>query len=324
MKDELISVIVPIYNVENYLGKCLDSIINQSYKNLEIILIDDGSTDNSGKICDQYRKKDNRIIVVHNCNEGLSCARNKGLDIVKGSLISFIDSDDYLEPEMFLELKNNMDKYESDISMCNFYYEKNEKRSIKNNSYNGDFVVSDKDKFIKIYEEFNSVSVYAWNKLYKKWIFDNIRFPEGKIYEYSKIICEILDKANRISYTSKPLYNYVYRKSSIGNSFNINHFDKIESNNKKIEFFSKKGYSDLALKEKKSKIDNLMMNLSKMKRYKINNKEVFNKYYKELLDTNKDVKWKDANKKVKLFKIFRKPSINGLAFLYRIRDLVKR
>ena len=324
MKDELISVIVPIYNVENYLGKCLDSIINQLYKNLEIILIDDGSTDNSGKICDQYRKKDNRIKVIHNCNEGLSCARNKGLNIANGSLISFIDSDDYLEPEMFLELKNNMDKYESDISMCNFYYEKNEKRSIKNNSYNGDFVVFGKDKFIKIYEEFNSVSVYAWNKLYKKWIFDNIRFPEGKIYEYSKIICEILDKANRISYTSKPLYNYVYRKSSIGNSFNINHFDKIESNNKKIEFFSKKGYYDLVLKEKRAKMNNIIMNLSKMKRYKIKNKGVFNKYYKELLDTNKDIKWKDANKKVKLFKIFRKSSINGLAFLYRVRDLVKR
>ena len=325
MKNELISVIVPIYNVEKYLPKCIDSIINQTYKNIEIILIDDGSTDSCGLICDKYKKIDNRIVVIHSDNNGLSSARNKGLDIAKGNYISFVDSDDYLETDMFLKLKNNMERNNSEISICNVYYVKDDNREIVNKiSSNKEYVFDNKEKFKCIQNEFGSIIVYAWNKLYKRNIFDNIRYPEGRIYEDSYILCDILDKANKISFTLKPLYNYVYRENSIVNSFSINHFDKIESFNKKIDFYNNEEYYDMVYEEKKRKMNVLVAYLSKMKRYKIKNKEVFNKYYKELLDTNNDVKWKDANKKVKLFKIFRKPSINALAFLYRVRDLVKR
>lgn len=322
MENELISVIVPIYNVDKYLKRCLDSIINQTYKNLEIILIDDGSTDKSGQICDNYKRKDNRIVVIHKENGGLSSARNKGLDIAKGDLISFIDSDDYLELNMFEELINDMNKNDSDISICNYYYVKNDNKKIMKSLFNkDDFCIFGKEKYYYLLNEYSLVFMYAWNKLYKKNIFDNIRFPKGKIYEYTNIICDILDQANKVSYTSKPLYNYVYRNTSIGNSFNINHFDKIISNNKKISFFNKHGYSDLELVEKNNKMNNLISNLAKMKKYKIKNKEVFNKYYKELLDTNKDIKWKGANKKFKLFKIFRRLSISTLALWYKIKDL---
>lgn len=323
-ENELISVIVPVYNVEKYIKKCINSIITQSYNNIEIILVDDGSTDSSGKICDLYKKLDNRIIVVHKINGGLSSARNEGLNIAKGKLISFVDSDDYIEKDFLKELKDNMRKYNSDISICNINYIKDGKKIIKNKYLIDDFYVSGKDKFNTIFNEYDSISVYAWNKLYKIELFNNVRFPYGKIYEYSYILCNLLDESNIVSYTSKTLYNYVYREESIGNRFGINHFNKIDSNNRKIEFFRKKGYDDLLVKEKNNKINNIIINLSKMKKNKIKDKEVFNKYYKELLDTNKEVKWKDANKKAKLFKIFRRPYISVLAIMYRVKDLIKK
>ena len=325
MNNELISVIVPIYNVDKYLEKCINSIINQTYNNLEIILIDDGSTDNSGKICDKYKNMDNRIIVIHCDNKGLSCARNKGLDIAKGDLFSFVDSDDYIEPNMIEELKNNMDEFNSDISICNINYLKNQKRKILyKDVFRKDFISKEKEKFKNIQNDFSSLTVYAWNKLYKKELFNNIRYPEGKIYEDSYVLCDILDKANIVSYTLKPLYNYVYRSESIVNNFSIKHFDKIDSFNKKIEFLTKKGYDDLISEEKNRKMNCLIINLSKMKRYGIKNKEAWDKYYKELVNINKEVKWKGSTKYNKFYKVFRKPSISILAFALKVRDKVKR
>ncbi len=175
MENELISVIVPIYNVDNYLEKCIDSIINQSYKNLEIILIDDGSTDDCGIICDKYKKNDERIIVIHKKNEGLSSARNKGLDIAKGNLISFIDGDDYIEHNMLATLKKNMEKYESDISICCCNHIKNNKKYNRFcNTSIKEFVSEGKCKYLNMYNEYSPLSNCVWNKLYKKEIFNYI------------------------------------------------------------------------------------------------------------------------------------------------------
>ena len=126
--ENLISVIVPVYNVEKYLDKCINSLINQSYNNLEIILIDDGSTDNCGEICDKYALKDNRIKVIHKKNEGLSAARNLGISISKGDYIIFIDSDDWVDKEILLKLLNLIKKYNSDIAVCDYLltYDENE------------------------------------------------------------------------------------------------------------------------------------------------------------------------------------------------------
>lgn len=302
----LISVIVPIFNVEKQLDRCIYSIINQTYKNIEIILVDDGSTDSCGIICDNYNKIDKRIIVLHKANGGLSSARNAGLDNAKGDLIAFVDSDDYLEINYLEELYNNMNKYNSDISVCNVYYWKNKKKSTVIKEVDNEFVSSNKEKFENINNKYSSLTVYAWNKLYKRKIFENIRYPDGKIYEDSYILCEILDKTNIISYTLKPLYNYVYRKDSIVNKFGINHFDKIASSNRKIDYLNKMEYYDLALKEKNRKALEIINNLSKMICYRIKNKKVWNKYYKELLDTTKEIKWKDSSKNVKRFKIIKK------------------
>ena len=322
MFEKLISVIVPIYNVENYLEKCINSIINQSYNNLEIILVDDGSTDNCGIICDMYKEIDNRIIVIHKSNGGLSSARNVGLDISKGDLISFVDSDDYIEKTFLEELKNNMDKYKSDISVCNYYRVKNNNLTIGIINNNEDeYVLTDKDKFENIV---NNYRVCVWNKLYKKSIFKNIRFPDGRIFEDRYVICDILNEAMAISYFNKPLYYYVYRSNSIVNKYDLNYIDIINAYNKQIEFYIKKGYHDLIRQEQNNKMNSIIENISKMKIYKINDKGIYNKYYRELVNTNKDVKWKDASNKVKLFKIFRKSSINVFSVMYKIRDLVRR
>lgn len=311
--EELISVIVPIYNVYDYLEKCIESIIHQTYSNLEIILVDDGSDDGCSIICDEYRKLDNRIKVIHKKNEGLSSARNAGLDIATGSLISFVDSDDYLELNMLEELKKNMDKYHSDISVCDFYTVRD---GIKkgHNFLDNEFVVSGKDKYILLENQYRILTVYAWNKLYKRELFNSIRYPHGKLYENSYIICDILNSAKKVSYIIKPLYNYVCRIGSIVNSFSINHFDNISSIEKRIKFYQKNNYYDLANEELNRKSSIIVSCLAKMKVYNINNNNVWNHYYDELVDTSNSIKWKDSNKCTKRFKVLGKNYI-------RIRSL---
>ena len=214
-RDEMISVIVPIYKVEDYLERCLDTILNQSYKNLEIILIDDGSPDSCGTICDKYAKQDNRIIVIHQRNKGLAETRNVGVENAKGNYIVFIDSDDYIEIGMIETLYTNLKKYDADISCCghlevypNGYKERN---------CSVDFVkVYTPESALHCFLYTNEIDVVSWNKLYKKHLFEGVVFPLGKLYEDHYTIYRLLDKANKIVYDSKPQYNYCKRDSSIG------------------------------------------------------------------------------------------------------------
>ena len=322
--DYLVSVIVPIYNVELYLSKCINSIINQTYSNLEIILVDDGSTDNCGIICDKYAKEDNRIVVIHKSNGGLSSARNAGLDASNGELIGFVDADDYLELNMYEKLIENMNQYNSDIAICDYYFVRNNKININSKFENNMFVSVGKEKFNNVQNEYSRITEPSWNKLYKSILFENIRYPKGKIFEDSYILCDILDKAKNVSYLLEPLYYYVYRKNSIIHSFSVRHFNSVDSINKRIKFFNDKRYYDLAKEEKNRKMNCLIINLSKMKRYGIKDKKIEKKYYQELVNTNKEVKWKGTTKYNKFYKVFRKPSISILAFMLRVRDLIKK
>ena len=259
-KNELISVIVPVYNVERYLKKCLDSIINQTYKDIEIILIDDGSTDKSGNICDLYALKDNRIKVIHKVNGGLSSARNTGLEVATGKLIGFVDSDDYIKAEMYEKLKENMDTYKSDIAFCTFYKKNRYNSKINNNipKYK-EGLYKDKDKFINL----KNISSVTWNKLYKKEIFKDIRYPEGKIFEDIAVICDIADKAKKISYTNEPLYYYRARKSGISKSYNST--DRIDALSNKIDYYRKKKYLDLIAEEEYNKVNEIISYSCKVK-----------------------------------------------------------
>lgn len=221
MKKDLISIIIPIYNVEKYLNKCIDSVINQTYKNLEIILVNDGSTDNCGNICDQYKKIDKRIKVIHKKNGGVSSARNVALSNIKGEYIYFIDSDDYIEKDTIELLFNNIIEFDSDIACCNYYKEyDNEKKDIIISNLKQ---IMNREEFLNSILNDNSISGYLWNKLYKRELFDkNIRFDESiKIMEDLIVNLNITKNISKISYVDKPLYHYVQRSNSALNSKDI-------------------------------------------------------------------------------------------------------
>ena len=229
--EELISVIVPIYNVEKYLNKCIESIINQSYSNLEIILVDDGSKDNSGVMCDSYLLKDNRIKVIHKENGGLSDARNVGIEKAKGEYIIFIDSDDWIDKKMIETLYNIIKKDNSDISICDYFLAYSEE--IQTQKEDIEIInLSNIEALKKIYDKDLGVCmIVAWNKLYKRNLFkDDIRYPYGKIHEDEFTTYKLLYKAKKISYINQKMYYYRQRENSIMNKpFNKKRLDVLEA-----------------------------------------------------------------------------------------------
>ena len=213
MQNSLISIIVPVYKVEKYLKKCLDSIINQTYKNLEIIIVDDGSPDRCPNICDEYSKKDDRIKVIHQKNMGLSMARNNGIKLATGDYIGFVDSDDFVEPTMYEDLYNAIIKNNAQMSICNFNIITN-KDKYKKNDYPENKTYN-KIEFLKEILLDNNIQSYAWNKLYKKELFDEIRYPVGKKYEDIGTTFYLAEKCDKIQLIGKAEYNYINRNDSI-------------------------------------------------------------------------------------------------------------
>lgn len=319
MFDCLISVIVSIYNVDNYLEKCIKSIINQSYKKIEIILIDDGSTDSSGKICDYYSNLDNRIKVIHKSNGGLSESKNVGIKVASGELLSFVDGDDYIEESMLEEMTNNTNQYGSDLVVCNYYKVYGTKKTLGYKNYIKK--VLEKEDIYDYLFNYWDLNVYSWNKLYKKSIFDYISFPSKRIFEDSYVICDILDNIKKISYISSPLYNYVYRKDSISNSYSINYFDKIGSYDKIIERVSIINNKSLLNNFRNRKAMILIEYLSKMITYSKYDEFLYKKYSNELLLV-KEIKWKDSKKSIKVYKLFKNRLIQFKDFEYKIALLL--
>lgn len=174
MEKDLISVIVPVYNMEEYIKQCLDSILNQTYTNLEIIVVDDGSNDGSEKICDDYKNKDSRITVIHQKNSGVSVARNVGLDFCKGKFISFVDPDDYVEPQYIEYLYNSLIENCVDISLCDYNYVDKNSKITGNEKWDNIDIIHGKELLKENRKLINSV---VWNKLYSRDIWKNLRFP---------------------------------------------------------------------------------------------------------------------------------------------------
>lgn len=216
MKNDLISIIIPVYKVEKYLEKCIESVLKQTYTNLQIILVDDGSPDNCGKICDEYAKKDSRIEVIHKANGGLSDARNVGISKAKGRYIGFVDSDDYIKEDMYEILLNLIKKYDADVSICNLYDVIDGNECIRNKE-NGIREYSRIDILKEILLDKN-IQSYAWNKLYKKELFDEIKYPIGKKYEDIGTTFYLFEKCNKIVVTSEPEYYYLKRADSLVNN----------------------------------------------------------------------------------------------------------
>lgn len=220
-RDTRISVIVPVYNVEEYLPRCLDSILAQTYENLEIILVDDGAKDRSGAICDEYAAKDPRIKVIHKENGGLSSARNAGLDMAEGTYIAFVDSDDWIEPEMYGHMLSLMDKYGAKL-VCAGRYDVSEKTGEKTVG-----LCPKKEEAVTAEELGGRIFLWdgcdssACDKLYHHSLLDGFRYPEGKVCEDVPVTYKIVLKAGQAVLCDRPFYNYYHRSGSISTEKSI-------------------------------------------------------------------------------------------------------
>lgn len=247
--EDTISVIIPVYNVSPFLERCVTSVLDQTYRNIEIILVDDGSTDDSGLICDNYGKSDNRIKVIHQNNMGLSGARNTGINIASGRYIIFCDSDDYLKTDALEKMLKRLKRDNSDIVACgissvtDLEEADGGKEDIITSSVSGRW--SGAESVVQMMRTNNVCSV-AWNKLYKKELFEGIRFPEGVYNEDEALIYKVLYKAKIVSYMPDALYMYYQRKSSIMHDDLVKRYDFfIKAIKDRIVFFREVGETEL-------------------------------------------------------------------------------
>lgn len=225
----MISVIVPVYNVEMYIDQCLKSIVNQTYGDLEIILINDGSTDNCGEICDKWALMDERICVIHQQNQGLSSARNAGMKIASGEFISFVDSDDWIHPQMFEKLLNSIAINNCDIAVCGAFKVFEDGTPTQNLTIPGNYIFDRAQGIEQLLKE-EKIKYPVWNRLYSRSCVINELFPEGRLNEDVFWSYKIIAKAKRISVIETKYYFYRQRKNSImSQSFGLKHLDNVDA-----------------------------------------------------------------------------------------------
>ena len=320
-----LSIIVPIYNVEKYLSRCIESILNQTFKDFELILVNDGSTDNCKEICEKYKRMDSRIIVANKKNGGLSSARNLGIDISKGDYIGFVDSDDFIDVHMYEILLNTINSYDSDIVICD-YYKVNEydiKKYEKMKSNNKDIKIeniNNIDAIERIITRDIKI-VVAWNKIYKRSLFDNLRYKEGVICEDEFLAHRIFYKCNKVSIINQKLYYYIQRKGSIINSpFSPKDFDKIYAIKDRVDFLNEKKITNLIDKAEKSFMDYFVWNyftgyqrLENIEYELKRLKKEFNSVFYRILDN----KFISLNEKITLFILYLSPYLYNKLIINR-------
>lgn len=271
MEKDLISVIIPVYNVEMYLNNCIDSVINQTYKNIEIILVDDGSTDDSANICDDYAKKDSRIKVIHKENGGLSDARNAGTKVSTGKYITFIDSDDYIEKDYVEYLYELLTKNKTNMSIAAYTVISQEKKINIGNGYT-DKVLTTEECLERMLCEYG-FTISSCAKLYNKDLFKNVEFPKGKLNEDNGTTYKLIMQCKEIAYGNKSVYNYYKRENSITTSkFNLKKLDLIELTDKMCDEIENE-YPNLKDSTDKKRIASRFSILRQMLVNKLNNEE---------------------------------------------------
>lgn len=250
MEEAKVSIIVPVYNVEEYLKRCIQSIMQQTYSNLEILLIDDGSTDHSGAMCNEYANRDKRIRVIHKENGGLSDARNTGIEASTGEYLLFIDSDDYVDIHLVQSLLERLYYDNTDMVVCGIEKVDVEEHIITEPAWTlKDQTLSRKEYWQEFYKNSTVPYVVAWNKLYKKQLFKQIRYPRGKIHEDEFVIHKILAECNSISVVGKKLYYYVQRQNSIMNrGYDSRRLQVLEAFANRMDYFLEENQWDLAWK----------------------------------------------------------------------------
>lgn len=265
MKAE-VSIIVPVYNVEQYLRRCVDSILEQKFQDYELILVNDGSIDGCGGLCDLYGSQHSNVRVIHKPNGGLSSARNAGLDVAEGEYIVFVDSDDYIHQEMIGTLHELARIHSSDIVMCNYVRTNEEQISQvlptevpEVYHYTNLQAI---DRLLNVDEDHQSGKknglhwVLAWNKLYKRHLFNDLRYKDGVLFEDVHIIHRLLYKCSKITYIPQPLYYYYQRPESIVNStFTIRKADKAYALEDRAIFLRSIGKAHLYRRSLKTYLD---------------------------------------------------------------------
>lgn len=298
---EKISVIVPIYNVSQYLRKCIDSILEQDYKNFEIILINDGSTDDSGKICDEYAEKYKNINVYHQKNCGISSARNLGVSKVTGKYIAFVDSDDFVMKDFLSSMHSNLKQNNVDISCCGSYEYFNENKITNPNYINIEqkYEKDEAQKYLNIIGYFNCG---PWNKLYKREVFDGIIFPVGKKSEDMYVMHKLINNAiNGLYYSSEPKYFYRQREGSITNTSNIN-YDVIDAIEETYRFY-KENKIEIAIPYAIQNLAFVYIGLYNTIMIRTNDKEKMKELRKRVLKLKKEIVYNGVSKsrKIQLF-----------------------
>ena len=304
---ELVSIIIPVYNVERYLERCVNSVVNQTYSNIEILLIDDGSTDNSGTLADELGTRDERIKVVHQKNGGLSVARNTGLSIAKGNYIYFVDSDDYIDPDMIKTMYELLIKDDADFVCCGV--------DVVNDQGHVLYYNDDLDQYLKLNQkeafyyhvvrENTYISTSSCDKLFRKELLLKKPFVPGVLYEDLRNISFYISQSKRVSYLSKPFYKYYQNSTSLTHGkFNPKWYSWIDANEERIETYKKYAPEYLPLIYS-IYVDNVLSILYKSRKDK-NNTALRKKIAKDLKDcvkNNNIVFSKKSKIKYVIFKI---------------------
>ena len=317
-----VSIVVPIYKVEKYLRRCVDSIINQTYRNLEIILVDDGSPDKCGQIIDEYKEKDSRIISLHKKNGGLSDARNYGMKYVTGEYIFFLDSDDYIKSETIETLINLSLKYQADIVQGGFYY-KYENYLLYDDRYykeDSDPIILDNKELMYELIVNERVKNFAWGKLYKTDLIKDLLFEKGVLFEDVFWAHNVMSRVKKYVICHKPLTYYVQREDSIVANYSVRNLDIIKGMKVRHKFIEE-NYSEFIDESYTLLIKTMFIHYNLLLKNK--DKDPEKKYRREieeyiLINYNKIMKAINANKELRrqllLFKIY--PNLNRVIVIY--------
>lgn len=245
----LISIIVPVYQAERCLERCVESILDQTFRDFELILVDDGSTDQSPQLCEQYAAGDSRVKVIHKRNGGLSSARNAGLALASGNYVGFVDADDYIDKDMYRKLYEAIVAENAEVAVCNCYQVDQSGQRLEGDRYNYQLdgeILSGREILNKIGDRGSAVYVVMWNKLYQRKLFDRVRFDEGKIHEDIRIFGKLYYQVDRVVCVPERLYYYERGSSSITRGkMSLKHLDHAEAFYICFCFFLKHGLMEL-------------------------------------------------------------------------------
>lgn len=304
-----ISIIVPIYNTGKYLNRCIDSILNQSFKDFELILVNDGSTDNSKKIIDEYAKNDRRIKVIHKKNGGQGSARNRGLDIAQGDYIGFVDSDDWIHKDMYkfmyaIAIQNNVAIVQVNNETTNLFFDDKcfEASKVKINRI---------DNVLKKFSECNSFEILPFifpvNKIYHRSIWSKLRYPEGKFAEDLRVVYKVYEQAKEmICIDYKFYYYYMSENSSTRSEFSINKLEDIEAWEEILEFY-KQNYPDIDRTNLNMiycrRIRGYYFSINSNSKYKLQQKQLYQKFREIFISCVKTKKhnWKEKSVDISFF-----------------------